>query len=120
MQRVTGIGGFFFRASDPAALSRWYMNHLGIDPAPIDYSAKPWSQTAGVTVFTPFPADSDYFGSAERQWMINFRVDNLDAMVAQLRSAGIEVHVDSEIYPNGKFAKLHDLEGNGIELWEPA
>lgn len=119
MERVTGIGGLFFRAKDPAALGQWYQEHLGIDPVPADYSQKPWSQEAGPTAFAPFPHDSDYFGRAEQQWMINLRVRDLEAMVAQLRAAQIEVTVDPEVYPNGRFARLHDPEGNPIELWEP-
>jgi glyoxylase I family protein len=119
MERVTGIGGFFFRAKDPAALGQWYQQHLGIDLVPTDYSQKPWSQEAGPTVFTPFPIDTDYFGNVEKQWMINFRVRNLDEIVAQLRAMKIEVRVDPETYPNGRFARLRDPEGNPVELWEP-
>jgi predicted enzyme related to lactoylglutathione lyase len=117
--RVTGIGGLFFRAKNPETTAEWYQKHLGIGLVPMDYSQKPWSQKAGPTVFAPFPQDSDYFGNAEKQWMINFRVSDLDAMVKQLRAAGIEVKVNPEQYPNGRFARLHDPEGNPIELWEP-
>lgn len=119
MERVTGIGGLFFRAKDPAALARWYKDNLGIDPVPTDYSQEPWAQEAGPTAFAPFERDTEYFGKPEQQWMINFRVRNFDAMVAQLRAGGIEVRVDPETYPNGRFARLHDPEGNPIELWEP-
>jgi len=119
MQQVTGIGGLFFRSKDPAALGHWYKEHLGIDLVPGDYSQKPWSQEAGPTVFAPFPHDTDYFGRADKQWMINLRVGDLDAMVEQLRAAKIDVAVDPETYPNGRFARLHDPEGNPIELWEP-
>jgi len=119
MERVTGIGGFFFRAQDPAALSAWYQTHLGVDPVPMDYEQTPWTQQAGPTAFAPFPEDTDYFGSARNQWMINFRVKDLKAMVAQLQAAGIPVIVDKESYPNGSFAKLRDPEGNPIELWQP-
>ena len=118
-QRVLGIGGLFFRAKDPAALGQWYKDALGIDLVPTDYSQKPWSQEAGPTAFAPFAIDTDYFGSMEKQWMINFRVRNLDSMVAQLRAQNIEVRVDAETYPNGRFARLHDPEGNPVELWEP-
>jgi glyoxylase I family protein len=118
-ERVSGIGGLFFRAKDPDALAQWYKDHLGIDLVPADYSQKPWSQEAGPTVFAPFAADTDYFGNREKQWMVNFRVRDLDAMVKQLRAANIDVSVDPEAYPNGRFARLHDPEGNRIELWEP-
>ena len=119
MQHVTGIGGLFFRAKDPASLGQWYKEHLGIDLAPSDYSQTPWSQEAGPTVFAPFRHDTDYFGSADKQWMLNLRVRNLEAMVEQLRSGKIDVCVDPENHPNGRFARLHDPEGNPIELWEP-
>ena len=119
MQRVTGIGGLFFRAKNPTMMGQWYKDNLGIDLVPADYSHKPWSQEAGPTVFAPFPNDSDYFGNAGKNWMVNFRVRDLDAIVEQLRGAGIDVSVDAEIYPNGRFARLHDPEGNPIELWEP-
>jgi catechol 2,3-dioxygenase-like lactoylglutathione lyase family enzyme len=118
MQRVTGIGGLFFRAKDPSALGQWYKEHLGIDLVPADYNQPPWRQEAGPTVFAPFPNDSDYFGRPDQKWMINFRVNDLDAMAAQLRAADIDVAVDQETYPNGRFARLHDPEGNPIELWE--
>jgi predicted enzyme related to lactoylglutathione lyase len=74
---------------------------------------------AGTTVFAPFPETTDYFGNAEKVWMINFRVRNLEAMVGQLRAAGLSVEVDPELYPHGRFARLYDPEGNPIELWEP-
>src|SRR5438552_16443100 len=83
-----------------------------------DYGTAPWMQQAGATVFAPFPSDTDYFGNPSQAWMINFRVANLDHMVAQLRSRGIDVALDSEIYPNGRFASLSDPEGNSIELME--
>ena len=119
MQNATGIGGLFFRAKNPTALAQWYKEQLGVGLAPADYSQKPWRQEAGPTVFAPFPKDSEYFGNAEKNWMINFRVRDLDAMVEQLRAAKVDVVVDSEDYPNGRFARMHDPEGNPIELWEP-
>ncbi len=118
-EKVLGIGGFFFRARDPAALARWYNEHLGVSPVPTSYEQKPWEQSAGYTVFNPFPDTTSYFGSKKQAWMINFRVRNLKTMVAQLERAGIEVRVDPQTYPNGRFARLHDPEGNPIELWEP-
>jgi predicted enzyme related to lactoylglutathione lyase len=119
-ERVVGIGGLFFRSRDPKALADWYQRHLGIDPSPTEYHQPVWQQAAGPTVFAPFPADTDYFGSPQQAWMVNFRVRNLDAMITQLRAAGIAAKVDSQVYPNGRFARLHDPEGNPIELWEPA
>ncbi len=119
MERVTGIGGLFFRAKEPERLAQWYKDHLGIDLVPSDYDQEPWSQADGPTVFAPFAQDTDYFGRAEQQWMVNFRVADLNAMVEQLRAAKLEVTVDPEAYPNGRFARLFDPEGNPIELWEP-
>lgn len=119
MERVTGIGGVFFRASNPEASARWYQAHLGVEPVPSDYTAQPWVQQAGPTAFAPFAMDTGYFGHPRQNWLVNFRVRDLDAMVAQLRAAGIEVAVDPEPYPNGRFARLHDLDGYPIELWEP-
>lgn len=119
-ERVLGIGGLFFRSRDPTKLAQWYQLHLGIDPVPTDYGHPVWQQAAGPTVFNPFPMDTDYFGSQKQAWMVNFRVRSLDAMVAQLQKSNIEVKVDPEKYPNGRFARLHDPEGNPIALWEPA
>ncbi len=112
-ERVLGIGGLFFRSLNPKDLTQWYQLHLGIDQPS-------WHQAAGATAFNPFPMETDYFGSRQQTWMVNFRVRNLDAMVAQLRKSNIEVKVDPENYPYGRFARLHDPEGNPIELWEPA
>lgn len=120
MEKVTGIGGLFFRAKDTEGLSRWYEEHLGVSGAPTDYDTPCWVQSAGPTVFAPFPEDTDYFGPSDQAWMINFRVSDLNAMAAQLRDAGIAVTVDPKVYPNGRFARIVDPEGNPIELWEPA
>lgn len=120
VERVEGIGGFFFSASDPEALAVWYAERLGVSPPPASYDAEVWTQLEGPTVFAPFPAgegESPYLGRGG--WGINFRVGDLDAVVAQLRAAGIDVTVDPEEYPNGRFAQLEDPEGNAIQLWEP-
>ena len=116
MEKVTGIGGVFFRARDGGTLNAWYAEHLGID-----MGNGFWRQQAGPTVFAPFAHDTDYFSRPSQQWMINFRVADLDAMIRQLRGAGIAVETradwDSEA---GRFARIHDPEGNPVELWEPA
>jgi predicted enzyme related to lactoylglutathione lyase len=104
-ERVDGIGG--------------YSDHLGVTLTPADDKSESWQQLAGPTVFQPFPANTTYFGSADHSFMLNFRVKNLDAMVAQLRRAGITVDVDPKTYPNGRFARLSDPEGNPIQLWQP-
>ena len=119
MERVTGIGGVFFRARDPEALKSWYEQHLGVEAPQPTYDEPPWWQDAGPTVFAPFRLDSGFFGSPEQQWSVNFRVRDLDAMAAQLRGSGIEVEIDPEVYPNGRFASTADPEGNPIQLWEP-
>lgn len=118
MERVEGIGGLFFRSRDPMALAKWYEDHLGIDTAPGDYDTPPWKQAEGPTVFAPFAGDTEYFGRPEQDWMINFRVGNLDAMLAQLKAAGIKTEIEGD-FPNGRFARLTDPEGNPIQLWEP-
>lgn len=118
MEKVTGIGGFFFRAHDPKALSLWYQQHLGIDPMPTQQNDPVWEQQAGQTVFAPFPETTRYFGDPTKGWMLNFRVHNLEKMAAQLRAANIEVKIDDSD-PNGHFARIHDPEGNPIELWQP-
>ena len=117
MERVTGIGGLIFRAQDPEALTRWYADHLGVGP--VGEGQRAWWQEQGPTAFQPFPADSDAFGRPEQTWMLNLRVRDLDAMVAQLRAAGVEVTPDPEAYPFGRFATTADPEGNPIQLWEP-
>lgn len=118
MEKVTGIGGFFFRAHDPATLAKWYADHFGVDMAPASYGQQPWVQREGPTVFSPFP-ESDGCWATGKHWMINFRVDDLAAMLKQLERAGIRATVDPETYPNGLFANVTDPEGNLIQLWEP-
>lgn len=118
MERVRGIGGLFFRAKDPTALTEWYQTHLGINPAPTDMTTPPWVSEEGVTVFAPFADDTDYF-PAENSFMLNFRVASLDKMLAQLRNAGIAIEREEAMEGIGRFARIHDPEGNPIELWEP-
>jgi predicted enzyme related to lactoylglutathione lyase len=115
MERVTGIGGLFFRARDPKALKQWYAEYLGVAGGS---DGQPWEQAAGATVLEPFPESTDYFGDPAQKWMINFRVRDLDAMMEQLRNAGIAVELAGD-YEYGRFARLRDPEGNPIELWEP-
>lgn len=113
---VTGIDGIFFRAKDPEGLRDWYVTHLGVGSAPYGE----WSTQAGPSVFAPFKADTDYF-PADRAWMLNLRVDDLDGLIARLRGAGIDVETKPEwdMPGVGRFARIHDPEGNPIELWEP-
>lgn len=117
MERAVGIGGIFLRASDPAALNAWYRDCLRLDA---DEHCL-WQQGAGPTVFATFEAGTDYFGSRAQQTMLNFRVDNLDAMLAQLRSKGADVDQGTqEMDGVGRFGWVTDPEGNRIELWQPA
>lgn len=113
---VTGIGGFFFRAQDPDGLRAWYVEHLGVGSVPYGV----WDTQGGPSVFAPFAADTDYF-AADRRWMLNLRVDDLDGLCASLGAAGIEVVTKPEWNAPGvgRFARIHDPEGNPIELWEP-
>ncbi|WP_309666855.1 VOC family protein [Tabrizicola sp.] len=114
MARVTGIGGIFFRATDPKALAVWYATHLGITEGL-------WSQDAGATVFSPFPAATDYFPT-DRQWMLNLRVEGLTGLIAMLQAAGIAVETRPDWDGDGsygRFARIYDPEGTPIELWEP-
>ena len=117
-ERVTGIGGFFFKSQNPKELAKWYETHLGVGKTPGSYGDSPWIQEKGPTAFQPFPQDTKYFKS--KAWMLNFRVNNLDAMVRQLKESGIQVNVDPKVYPNGRFGQLEDPEGNPIQLWEPS
>ena len=111
---VLGIGGLFFRARDPAALTAWYETHLLPGVAAFN-----WHQEAGQTVFSPFKQDSDYF-AADKQFMLNLRVAGLDDLIARLRAAGIAVETRAEWDGDyGRFARIHDPEGNPIELWQP-
>ena len=122
---VKGMGGFFFRAQEPDALNAWYRDHLGVGAgcdATGTGAVDEWSWTVegGPLVFAPFKADTDYF-AADKQFMLNFRVSDLDGLLDTLRAAGIEVITKDERNgpSTGRFARIHDPEGNAIELWEP-
>jgi predicted enzyme related to lactoylglutathione lyase len=117
MERVLGIGGYFLRATEPTALGAWYRDCLGLAA---DANGV-WSQDAGPTVFATFESGTDYFGSRGQQTMLNFRVRDLDAMLAQLRASGADVADETqEMDGVGRFGWVTDPEGNRIELWQPA
>ena len=124
---VLGMGGYFFRSSDPAALKAWYRDNLRVGGGcGTDENGASnewvWFTQGGPMVFEPFKQDSDYF-AADKQAMINLRVSDLDSLLAKLRQSGIEVITKDEwnTMPEiGRFARIHDPEGNAIELWEPA
>ncbi|MGW9023947.1 VOC family protein [Streptomyces sp. NPDC055722] len=117
MERVLGIGGYFMRDTAPGALSAWYRDCLGLDA---DENGL-WHQEPGATVFATFESETDYFGPRAQQTMLNFRVRDLDAMLAQLRAKGADVaHETQNMEGVGRFGWVTDPEGNRIELWQPA
>jgi predicted enzyme related to lactoylglutathione lyase len=118
MERVAGIGGVFFRSSDPVALAHWYRDHLGVDAMD---GPTVWQQERGPTIFSPVDDDATYFFAGPHQGvMVNFRVRDLDAMVSQLRAAGATVDDEIEVEPGaGRFVWLLDPDGNKVQLWEP-
>ena len=119
MEHVLGIGGVFFKARDPKALAAWYREHLGV-PAEAGQTHGVFTAAAGDrAVWAVFPADTTYFGPSPASLMVNFRVRNLDAMLAQLRAAGAQVEERVEEYDYGRFGWAADPEGNRFELWEP-
>ena len=118
VERVDGIGGVFFRSADPKRLAAWYAEHLGIDVEEWGGSVFQAGEGA-VTVWSPFPADTDYW-PAGQQGMVNYRVRDLDALLAQLRAAGVEVDGRVEETEQGRFGWAVDPEGNRFELWQPS
>ncbi|MDR6487232.1 putative enzyme related to lactoylglutathione lyase [Chryseobacterium vietnamense] len=122
MKKVTGIGGIFLKCKDPKAVNEWYKTHLGFDTTPYGTSFE-WlekdSGKEGITQWNPFPEDSDYFQPSEKDFMINYRVDNLDALVQELKGQGVTILDDVAVYSYGKFVHIIDPEGNKIQLWEP-
>ena len=119
MTGVTGIGGVFFKAEDPKALLAWYAEHLGVPVDAEGYVVFRWAEE-GTTTWAPFPADTKYFGEAGARFMINYRVEDLDATLTRLREEGVEVDAETAEHEYGRFGWAHDPEGNRIELWQPA
>jgi len=123
MKKVTGIGGIFFKCKDPNKIKDWYKTHLGLDTN--DYGATfEWrevgaNEKTGVTQWSPFEENTKYFDPSTREFMINYRVENLEALVIELKKEGVTVLDEIETYDYGKFVHILDLEGNKIELWEP-
>ncbi len=121
MARATGIGGVFIRAREPDVLGEWYRRHLGL-PYNHGFAKFVWREDPDVdacTVWAPFDHDTAYFGSNEQQAMMNFRVDDLDVLLADLAAAGVEIVPERSEDANGRFAWITDPEGNRVELWEP-
>ena len=123
-KRVSGIGGVFFKAKDPTKLGEWYAEHFDLEleedmpMTTFHWLRKDDPTRDGTTVWSLFPQDSDYFGSDDAQFMINYRVEDLDAMMAALKQAGVEILREVQDTPYGRFAAIKDPEGNGIELWQ--
>jgi len=124
MKKVTGIGGIFFKCKDPKAINEWYKTHLGFDTTPYGTSFA-WRQMddstkKGLTQWNPFAENTKYFEPSTKDFMINYRVENLVELVEQLKKEGVTVVDKIETYDYGKFVHILDLEGNKIQLWEPA
>jgi predicted enzyme related to lactoylglutathione lyase len=123
MARVTGIGGVFFKARDPKALTAWYAEHLGIQLNDWGGAAFAWSDevppTTGTTAWSIFPETTKHFGAGPQPFMINYRVDDLDALLEKLTAAGVTIDPKREEAGFGKFAWIVDPEGNRVELWQP-
>jgi len=119
MEKVTGIGGVFIRAKDPQALALWYQQHLGIQLEPGTSYCGFIAKAGDETVWSAFAADTTYFGAKNQQSMLNYRVTDLDAMLKQLKAAGVWVDEQIEDGDYGKFGWAMDPEGNRFELWQP-
>jgi predicted enzyme related to lactoylglutathione lyase len=124
MERVRGIGGVFFKANDPKALAAWYARHLGVPVEAYGGASFRWREceqpgSEGMTSWSPLPADTSYFAPSKASFMINFRVENLERMLVQLRDAGVEVDAKIDDSEYGRFGWCIDPEGNRVELWEP-
>lgn len=122
MKRVTGIGGIFFKSKDPKKINEWYAKHLGLPSNPYGATFE-WYEgfdntKKAQTQWTPFPENSDYFEPGQQSFMINYRVENLDALVETLTAEGVTILDKIETYPYGKFVHILDAEGNKIQLWE--
>lgn len=120
MAKAVGVGGVFLKARDPKALKEWYAANLGI-PRGEDGETLMFEGPAsmGITVFAHFAVDTKYFGDGPQQSMVNFRVDDLDGLLAQLSAAGVRIDPKRDEYPFGRFAWIWDPEGNRVELWQP-
>lgn len=123
MKKVTGIGGVFFKCKDPKAVNEWYKEHLGFETTPygtsFEWMDKDNPDKKGLTQWNAFPESTKYFEPSAKEFMINYRVENLEALVAQLKNEGVTILDQIETYDYGKFVHIMDPEGNKIELWEP-
>lgn len=123
VKKVTGIGGVFFKCKDPKAINAWYKTHLGFETSPYGTSFK-WRQMEdstkkGLTQWNPFPEKTKYFEPSTKDFMINYRVENLEALVEELKKENVTIVDKIEVFDYGKFVHILDIEGNKIQLWEP-
>lgn len=123
MARVTGVGGVFLRSKDPGALAKWYAEHLGITLSDFNGTAFAWTDEvpagSGMTAWSAFPHNTTYFGEGQQQVMVNYRVDDLDALLAELAAKGVWIDPKRQDEVYGKFAWIKDCDGNRLELWQP-
>jgi predicted enzyme related to lactoylglutathione lyase len=123
MKKVTGIGGVFFKCKDPKKITEWYQKHLGLNTNPYGASFEWYEGTDSTkkaqTQWTPFPETTKYFAPSEKDFMINYRVENLEALVEELKKENVTIVDKIETYDYGKFVHILDMEGNKIQLWEP-
>jgi predicted enzyme related to lactoylglutathione lyase len=123
MKRVTGIGGVFFKCKDPKQVSEWYQKHLGLPAneygAMFEWYESPDSSSKAMTQWTPFSDKTKYFEPSTKEFMINYRVENLEALIVELKNEGVTILDEMETYDYGKFVHILDPEGNKVELWEP-
>jgi predicted enzyme related to lactoylglutathione lyase len=123
MARVTGVGGIFLRSKDPKAMTKWYAENLGITLSDFNGAAFQWSdqvpEGTGMTAWSTFPTDSEYLGEPTQQAMVNYRVDDMDALLEKLEAAGVWIDPKRDNADYGKFAWIKDCDGNRVELWQP-
>lgn len=123
MKRVTGIGGVFFKTKDPQKTREWYQKHLGLQMDAYGTSFE-WRhaeepKNKGFTAWSPFQMDTDYFGGSGQEYMVNYRVENIESLVEELKKEGVKIVDEIQSFEYGKFVHIEDLEGQRIELWEP-
>lgn len=123
MKKVTGIGGIFFKCKDPKKVTEWYQKHLGLTTNPygatFEWYESEDSTKKAQTQWTPFSETTKYFEPSSKDFMTNYRVENLEALVAELKKEGVTIVDNMETYDYGKFIHILDTEGNKIQLWEP-
>ncbi len=123
MAKITGIGGVFFKCRDPKSVNEWYKTHLGMDAgvygANFEWRDAENADKTGSTAWNTFPENTQYFEPSTKDFMINYRVDDLETLVGQLTKEGVTIVDKIETYDYGKFIHIVDIEGNKIQLWEP-